>query len=279
MAENNNDGGCSSTGHADSEELDQAVNETLSKIKHKVLVFSGKGGVGKSTVSANLALSLARNGAKVGLLDIDFHGPTIPVLFGLQGYKSIQGRDGMLPYENGNLKVMSIPFLVGEDNSAMIWRGPMKMNIIKQLLGYVQWGELDYMIIDSPPGTGDEPLSVCQTIKDANGAILVTTPQEVAVSDVRRSISFCEKLEMPVLGVIENMSGFVCPKCGEVVDIFKSGGGRDMCQQMEVKFLGSIPLDPEIVDMADAGKLFVDAAKDSVAEKAFADILSKIEFA
>ena len=279
MAENNNDGGCSSTGHADSEELDQAVNETLSKIKHKVLVFSGKGGVGKSTVSANLALSLARNGAKVGLLDIDFHGPTIPVLFGLQGYKSIQGRDGMLPYENGNLKVMSIPFLVGEDNSAMIWRGPMKMNIIKQLLGYVQWGELDYMIIDSPPGTGDEPLSVCQTIKDANGAILVTTPQEVAVSDVRRSISFCEKLEMPVLGVIENMSGFVCPKCGEVVDIFKSGGGRDMCQQMEVKFLGSIPLDPAIVDMADAGKLFVDAAKDSVAEKAFADILSKIEFA
>ena len=279
MVDNNNDSGCSQTGHADSEELDQAVNDSLSKMKHKVLVFSGKGGVGKSTVSANLALSLAKTGAKVGLLDIDFHGPTIPVLFGLQGYKSIQGRDGMLPYENGTLKIMSIPFLVGDDNSAMIWRGPMKMNIIKQLLGYVQWGELDYMIIDSPPGTGDEPLSVCQTVKDANGAILVTTPQEVAISDVRRSVSFCEKLEMPVLGVIENMSGFVCPKCGEVVNIFKSGGGKEMCQKMEVKYLGSIPLDPTIVDMADAGKLFSEDNKDSVAGKAFADILGKIEFA
>lgn len=277
MAEKS-DSACGHAGHSDSEELDQAVKECLSKIKHKVLVFSGKGGVGKSTVSVNLALSLANTGAKVGLIDIDFHGPSVPVMLGLQGYKAIQGRDGMMPYEKGNLKVMSIPFAVGDDNSAIIWRGPMKMHVIKQLLGYVQWGELDYLIIDSPPGTGDEPLSVCQTIEDADGAILVTTPQEVAVSDVRRSISFCEQLKLPVLGVIENMSGFVCPECGKVVDIFKSGGGKEMCQQMEVKFLGSIPLDPGVVASGDAGKVFVQENSGSPTEKAFADIVAKINF-
>ncbi len=279
MAEDNNGSSCSHSGHADSEELDQAVKSGLNRIKHKVLVFSGKGGVGKSTVAVNLALALAKTGAKVGLLDIDFHGPSVPVLLGLQGYKSLQGRDGMLPYEKDNLKVMSIPFIIEKTDAAIIWRGPMKMNIIKQLLGYVQWGELDYLIIDSPPGTGDEPLSICQTIDDADGAILVTTPQEVAVADVRRSVSFCEQLKLPVLGVIENMSGFVCPECGKVVDIFKSGGGKEMCQKLEVKFLGAVPIDPRIVELGDAGKSFAHEGSDSPAEKAFAEVVSRIEFA
>ncbi len=276
MAENNGSS-CSHTGESNPEELDKAVQDCLRQIKHKLLVFSGKGGVGKSTVAVNLAKAFADTGAKVGLLDIDFHGPSVPVMLGLKGYQAIQGRDGILPYEEGNLKVMSIPFLVGQEDAAVIWRGPMKMHVIKQMLGYVSWGELDYLIIDSPPGTGDEPLSVCQTIEDADGAVVVTTPQDVAVADVRRSINFCEQLKLPVLGVIENMSGFVCPKCGEVVNIFKSGGGQEMCQQMEVKFLGSIPLDPQVVEMGDAGKVFSAEATSGPAQQAFAEIVQKLE--
>lgn len=269
---------CGNVNDSQADELAQDVKKCLEKIKHKILVFSGKGGVGKSTVSVNLASKLANSGAKVGLLDIDFHGPSVPVLLGLQGYKATHGRDGVLPYEQGNLKVMSIPFLLnGEDGAAVIWRGPMKMHTIQQLLGMVEWGELDYLIIDSPPGTGDEPLSVCQTIEDADGAIIVTTPQEVAISDVRRSVNFCEQLKLPVLGVIENMSGFVCPECGEVIDIFKSGGGEKMCQEMEVKYLGKIPLDPSVVNAGDDGNVFVEQNQDSPANDAFKQIIQKLD--
>jgi Mrp family chromosome partitioning ATPase len=233
----------------------QALARRMCQIEHKILVLSGKGGVGKSTVAVNLAFSLANAGKRVGLLDIDIHGPSIPRLLGL-GPSALQSRnDAMRPVEyNDRLAVMSIGFLLPEPDAAVIWRGPLKMNIIKQFLKDVDWGELDYLLIDSPPGTGDEPLSICQLIPDADGAIIVTTPQEVALADVRKSITFCRTVAMPVLGVIENMSGFACPKCGEVTEIFKSGGGEQMAGEMEVPFLGSIPIDARVVEASDAGK-------------------------
>jgi Mrp family chromosome partitioning ATPase len=233
----------------------QALAKRMGQIGHKILILSGKGGVGKSTVAVNLAFSLAKAGKRVGLLDIDIHGPSIPGLLGL-GPSAIQNRgDAMRPvdYSDG-LKVISIGFMLPDPDTAVIWRGPLKMNIIKQFLKDVDWGELDYLIIDSPPGTGDEPLSICQLVSDADGAVIVTTPQEVALADVRKSISFCRTLEMPILGVVENMSGFACPKCGEVTDIFKSGGGETMAREMDVAFLGSIPIDAHVVQACDAGK-------------------------
>ena len=233
----------------------QALAMRMGQIGHKILVLSGKGGVGKSTIAVNLAFSLAHVGKLVGLLDIDIHGPSIPRLLGLD-HPPIRSRgDAMLPVDySGRLRVMSIGFLLPEADRAVIWRGPLTMRLIKEFLKDVDWGELDYLVIDSPPGTGDEPLSVCQLIPDADGAIIVTTPQEVALADVRKSISFCGEVGMPVLGVIENMSGFVCPKCGEVTDIFKSGGGERMALELGVPFLGSIPIDPRVVQACDAGR-------------------------
>jgi ATP-binding protein involved in chromosome partitioning len=207
----------------------EALARRMGQIAHKVLVLSGKGGVGKSTVAVHLARSLARAGKRVGVLDIDIHGPSIPRLLGLDRLAAETRRDPMSPVDTSDgLRVMSIGFLLPEDDRAVVWRGPLKMRLIKEFLGDLDWGELDYLVIDSPPGTGDEPLSVCQLIPDADGAIIVTTPQEVALADVRKSISFCREVGMPILGVIENMSGFVCPKCGAVTDIFKSGGGKRM---------------------------------------------------
>ena len=248
----------------------QALAKRMCQIGHKVLILSGKGGVGKSTVAVNLAVSLANAGKRVGLLDIDIHGPSIPKLLGL-GPSAIQGRnDAMRPVDySDRLRVMSIGFLLPEPDAAVIWRGPLKMSVIKQFLKDVDWGELDYLIIDSPPGTGDEPLSVCQLIPDADGAIIVTTPQEVALADVRKSISFCRTVAMPILGVIENMSGFVCPKCGEVTDIFKSGGGEQMALEMGVAFLGSIPIDASVVQASDAGRPCVGELGDTGASAAF----------
>jgi len=233
----------------------QALARRMCQIEHKVLILSGKGGVGKSTVAVNLAFCLASAGKRVGLLDIDIHGPSIPGLLGL-GRSAIGSRsEAMRPVDySDRLRVMSIGFLLPEPDSAVIWRGPLKMSLIKQFLKDVDWGELDYLIIDSPPGTGDEPLSVCQLIPDADGAIIVTTPQEVALADVRKSISFCRTVGMPILGVIENMSGFVCPKCGEVTDILKSGGGKQMAVEMGLPFLGSIPIDASVVRAGDAGR-------------------------
>jgi Mrp family chromosome partitioning ATPase len=233
----------------------QALARRMCQIAHKILVLSGKGGVGKSTVAVNLALSLTNAGHRVGLLDIDIHGPSIPRLLGL-GRAALERRnDAMRPVDYGEkLRVMSIGFLLPDPDAAVVWRGPLKMGIIKQFLRDVDWGELDYLLIDSPPGTGDEPLSICQLIPDADGAIIVTTPQEVALADVRKSITFCKTVGMPVLGVIENMSGFVCPKCGEVTDIFKSGGGEQMALELGVAFLGSIPIDARVVEASDAGR-------------------------
>jgi len=255
----------------------EQIRKRVKQIKHQILVLSGKGGVGKSTVAVNLAVSLALAGKKVGLLDIDIHGPSIPKILNLEG-KTIQAAgDVILPIAMAeNLKVMSIGFLLRASSDAVIWRGPMKYQMIKQFLKDVDWGSLDFLVVDSPPGTGDEPLSIVQLLENADGAIIVTTPQEVALSDVRRCITFCGQLNLPVLGVLENMSGFVCPKCGEMTDIFKSGGGEKMAKQMNVPFLGRIPIDPQIVQACDSGRPFVYHYNQTETAKAFEKILNPI---
>ncbi|MDA8123635.1 MAG: iron-sulfur cluster carrier protein MrpORP [Deltaproteobacteria bacterium] len=250
---------------------DEALVRRMSDIKHKILVLSGKGGVGKSTVAVNLAVALGMEGMEVGLLDVDFHGPSVPTLLNLKGelLKSADG-GGIMPLEAaGGIKVVSLGFALGASDEAVIWRGPMKMGVIKQLLTEVEWGELDYLVVDFPPGTGDEPLSVAQLIPESDGAVIVTTPQDLSLHDVRKSINFCKQLHIPVLGVIENMSGLVCPHCGKMVEIFKSGGGEAMARQMGVPFLGRIPIEPQIVGGSDAGKPFVYFNRETEAAQAF----------
>ncbi len=234
------------------------LDRRLGKIKNKILVISGKGGVGKSTVAVNIASVLASEGKKVGILDVDIHGPSIPLMLGVHGATLYGEGEDILPITIGSLKIMSVGFLLKSHNDPVIWRGPMKMNMITQFLQDVKWGDLDYLIIDCPPGTGDEPLSVCQLIKNPTGAVVVTTPQNVAINDVRKSISFCNSLDLPVLGVIENMSGFKCPKCGEISNIFSEGGAEKMASELKVPFLGKIPIEAEIVVSGDSGRPFVD---------------------
>jgi ATP-binding protein involved in chromosome partitioning len=255
----------------------EQIRQRVKQIKHRILVLSGKGGVGKSTVAVNLAVSLALAGRKVGLLDIDIHGPSIPKILNLEG-KTVQAAgDVILPIAMAeNLKVMSIGFLLRGSSDAVIWRGPMKYQTIKQFLKDVDWGSLDFLVVDSPPGTGDEPLSIVQLLENADGAIIVTTPQEVALSDVRKCITFCGQLNLPVLGVLENMSGFVCPNCGQKIDIFSSGGGEQMSRQMNVPFLGQIPIDPQIVQACDSGRPFVYHYNRTETAKAFEKILNPI---
>jgi len=251
------------------------VRHRMSQIQHKIVVLSGKGGVGKSTVAVNLAISLSLAGKRTGLLDIDIHGPSVPTLLNLKGQMAHSAMDAILPIEVGaNLKVMSIAFFLASQDDAVIWRGPMKYQMIKQFLKDVEWGELDYLIIDCPPGTGDEPLSIIQLLENADGAVVVTTPQEVAVSDVRKSITFCRNLHLPVLGVLENMSGFVCPKCGGVTNNFKSGGGENMALEMSVPFLGRIPIDPQIVEACDSGQPYVEKYSQSQAAQAFSEAVA-----
>jgi len=255
----------------------EQIRKKVKQIKHQILVLSGKGGVGKSTVAANLAVSLALAGKKVGLLDIDIHGPSIPKILNLEGKEIHATGDVILPLEMlENLKVMSIGFLLRGGNDAVIWRGPMKYQMIKQFLKDVDWGNLDFLIVDSPPGTGDEPLSIVQLLENADGAIIVTTPQEVALSDVRRCITFCHNLNLPVLGVVENMSGFVCPKCGQRTDLFKSGGGEIMANEMHVRFLSRIPIDPQIVEACDSGRPFVYHYNQNQTAKDFEQVLNPI---
>ena len=249
---------CSATSAAPGEETeDQRLKRRMGRIHHKILVMSGKGGVGKSTVAVNLAVSLQRAGQRVGLLDVDIHGPSIPQMLRPADPRILSEDGALLPLVCEGLLIMSVGFLLQNSDEAVIWRGPMKMTLIRQFLQDVAWGDLDYLVIDLPPGTGDEPLSVCQLAAPVSGAVIVTTPQQVSTADVRRSIRFCQKLEIPVLGVVENMSGFVCPKCGEVTNIFKTGGGERMAAEMQVPFLGRIPLDPRITLACDAGAPFV----------------------
>jgi len=251
--------------------------ENIQNVKHKILVMSNKGGVGKSTVAVNLALRLTIKGMRVGLLDIDIHGPCIPKLLGLEDMHLVGDGKKIQPVSyTTNLKVVSMGFLIGDKESPVIWRGPIKMKAIQQFLEDVEWGMLDFLIIDSPPGTGDEPLSIAQLIKDIDGVIIVTTPQEVALLDSRKAVNFAKKLNIPVLGIIENMSGFICPHCGKRTDLFKTGGGEKAAKQMKVPFLGKIPIEPEIVLSGDEGKPFVGEQRDSQAVKVFNEMVDQI---
>jgi len=256
----------------------QALAARMGHIRQKILVLSGKGGVGKSTVAVNLAMALAQSGKKVGLLDVDLHGPSVAKILGLDGQQlGIAADGGIEPLAyTANLKVLSIAFMLASKNDAVVWRGPMKYNVIRQFLKDVVWGDLDYLIIDSPPGTGDEPLSVAQMVGKGAAAVVVTTPQDVAVADVRRSVSFCKMLELPVLGILENMSGMLCPHCGKVIDVFKTGGGEALAKEMAVPFLGRIPLDPTVVISGDSGSPFVDSMPDGGAAHAFASAVACI---
>jgi ATP-binding protein involved in chromosome partitioning len=264
-------------GDDDQEIIDQLrLNDRMGRIAHKILVLSGKGGVGKSTMAVNLAVSLTLQGKRVGLLDVDIHGPSVPKMLGLEGQALRTEGQTMLPVELGALKVMSVGFLLRNPEDALIWRGPMKMAVIKQFLMDVAWGDLDYLVIDSPPGTGDEPLSICQLIENADGAVVVTTAQEVALAAARKSITFCRRLDLPVLGVVENMSGFLCPHCGDRVEIFGTGGGERLAKEMKVPFLGRIPIEPEVAVSGDAGLPYFLRYTDTAAGKAFAEIVRPI---
>ena len=239
-------GNCSSCGHKCEDEGDRKMRAALSKIKRQIVVMSGKGGVGKSTVSANLAMALSMEGFKVGLLDVDFHGPSIPKMVNMESEQPLSDGEMIEPITAGTLKVISLGMMLDAPDSPVIWRGPMKIAVVKQLLGEVNWGELDFLVIDCPPGTGDEPLSVCQNLLESGEAIIVTTPQQVAATDVAKSLNFCNQLGFPVSGIIENMSTFICPKCGEVTAIFSTGAGEALAAKYNVPFLGKLPLDPAI---------------------------------
>jgi ATP-binding protein involved in chromosome partitioning len=258
------------------DEAQLKVDQNIASIKNRLLVFSGKGGVGKSTIAANLALAFVRKGLKVGLLDVDIHGPNLAKMLGVEDKRLDVSSKGIAAVDvNDKLKLVSMAFLLQEPSLPVIWRGPMKMKVIQQFLGEVMWGTLDWLVIDSPPGTGDEPLSVAQLIP-ATGGVVVTTPQEVSLMDSRKAIQFGFKLGLKMFGVIENMSGMVCPHCGKKIALFKEGGGEMAAQEMHVPFLGKVPIDPEIVTLGDDGKAFVEALPESSASKALLEIADKI---
>lgn len=263
----------------ESKKVDEEIRiaENLQKIKHRLLVFSGKGGVGKSTVAANLGLALSERQLKVGLIDVDIHGPNLAKMLGAEG-KRLEPSEGnrIIPAKiTMNLSVVSMSFFLQTADNPVIWRGPLKMKLIQQFLGDVVWGELDWLVIDSPPGTGDEPLSIAQLIP-ATGAIIVTTPQEISLMDSRKAVNFARVLKLNIYGIIENMSGLECPHCGKVIELFKTGGGERTAKGLGVPFLGRIPIDPEIVQLADDGKPFVTHRPDSAAAKAFNEITDRI---
>lgn len=258
----------------------QMLKLRMSKVKHKIAVISGKGGVGKSTVTVNLAMAFAMQGYanSVGILDADIHGPCVPKMLGLRGQRLQANPIGVFPVMGPlGIKVVSMDFLISSDDAPVIWRGPLKMRAIQQFLSDMMWGELDFLFIDLPPGTGDEPLSVMQLIPDMDGVIIVTIPSEVSQVVVKKAVTFARQLDIPVIGIIENMSGFVCPKCGTKTDIFKVGGGQKISEDLSVPFLGSIPIDPEICRDSDNGMPFITEHTGSPATKAFMEIVKKIE--
>ncbi len=260
----------------ESDDRDARISRSLKRIKKKFVVMSGKGGVGKTSVSVNLALALANRGLKVGLVDVDIHGPDVPRMLGLRDKvkENVEGRIIPVPYSD-NLSVISIESMTMDVDSAVIWRGSMKHSTIKRFLGDVEWGELDYLIIDSPPGTGDEPLTVAQTIRDAQ-AVIVTTPQEVALADVRKSISFCRTVYMDIFGIVENMSGLECPHCGKTIDLFGKGGGEKTAINSSNRFLGKIPFDAKLVVCGDHGISFQEKYAETAMAKAFFEITEKM---
>jgi Mrp family chromosome partitioning ATPase len=257
-------------------EQNAAVNDSLKKIKNKMIIMSGKGGVGKTSTSVNLSIALANKGYKVGIMDVDLHGPDVPRMLGLKGMLDVSQSRKLRPIaRTENLKAVSIESLTMSKDDAIIWRGPIKFSAIKQFIGDVDWGELDFLIIDSPPGTGDEPLTIAQTISDAK-AIIVTTPQEVSLADVRKSINFCKTVNMNIFGLIENMSGFTCPHCGENVEIFGTGGGERTAMSTGIRFLGKIPMDPKVVSCGDRGESIQEVYGDSPVSKAISDIADQV---
>ena len=256
----------------------QTLRIRMGKIKHKIAVISGKGGVGKSTVTVNLATAFAKSGHTVGILDADIHGPSVPRLLGLTGQEVKVGPPGAFPVPGPlGIKVISIDFFLPEERTPTIWRGPLKMRAIRQLLTDVVWGELDILFIDLPPGTGDEVLSIAQLLPEIDGVLIVTMPSELSRAVVRKAITFAERMGMPIIGVVENFSGYVCPSCGEEVDIFQAGSGKRMADEAGVPFLGKIPIDPKVSGASDRGIPFVIEQPDSPASKAFAEIVVKVE--
>jgi ATP-binding protein involved in chromosome partitioning len=258
-------------------ERDTLVKEKLSRIRRKILVMSGKGGVGKSTVAAYLALLLSERGYRVGLLDVDLHGPSIPHLLNIRGGLDVSQEGVVSPYRfSSHLRVVSIGMLLGQKDVAVIWRGPLKISAIKRFISDIEWGAMDFLVIDSPPGTGDEPLTIAQTIPDAE-ALIVTTPQEISLVDVRKSIDFCRQVRLKIIGVVENMSSFSCPHCGKKIAIFGAGGGARMAEEMGIPLLGAIPMDPEMVNRGDRGELVAMIRKgDTEVNNAFDRVLDRI---
>lgn len=259
------------------EEVTTLIEDTMSSIKHVIIVGSGKGGVGKSTVSANLAWALAINGYEVGVLDADLNGPSLGKMLGIEDEKNPASmNDKIQPITKNGIKIISISSFIAGPDEAIVWRGPIKGSVIRQFLSEVEWGELDYLIVDLPPGTGDEALTVAQSLPNSDGIIIVTTPQDVALLDSRKAISFASLVNLPVVGIIENMSGFTCPKCGETIDLFKKGGGEKTANELKVNFLGAIPIDNKIVDTCDTGDSYVYKHGKTEAGKKFFEVVDKI---
>ena len=255
-----------------------AIKKRMGKIKHKLAIISGKGGVGKSLVTVNLATFLANNGKQVGIFDADLTGPCVPKMLGLKGNRLDAGPDGIGPAEGPlGIKTVSMDFLLPSDESPVIWRGPLKMGAIRQFLVEVNWGTLDYLLVDLPPGTGDESLSILQLLPEMDGVVIVTIPSEVSQAVVKKAITFARKMNVPILGIVENMAGMICPHCGQMIDVFSKGGGEKVSDEMGIDLLGSIPLDPRVSTDSDIGVPFVISHPNSPAAKAFSQIANKIE--
>lgn len=260
-------------------EQQEMLKMRMGKVKHKIAVISGKGGVGKTVVTVNLAMAFAKRGmsGRIGILDADIHGPCVPKMLGLKGQTLQVGPPGIFPAIGPlGMKVVSMDFLLPNQESPVIWRGPLKMAAIRQFLSDVVWGELDLLFIDLPPGTGDESLSVMQLLPEMDGVVIVTIPSEVSQDVVKKAVTFARQLNVNVIGMIENMSGFVCPNCGAKVDIFKVGGGEKMSKELGVLFLGGIPIDPSICEDSDRGSPFIVGHPNSSATEAFTRIVEKI---
>lgn len=258
----------------------ELIKTRMGRIEHKIAVISGKGGVGKSLVTVNLAAGLAMNGRadEVAILDADLTGPCVPKMLGLKGERLGVSPAGMFPVTaDVGVKVVSMDFLLPTEESPVIWRGPLKMSAIRQFLANVAWGPLEFLLIDLPPGTGDESLSILQLLPEMDGVVIVTIPSEVSQSVVKKAITFARKMNVPIFGIVENMSGMVCPHCGEVVDVFSRGGGRKVADEMGVEFLGSIPLDPRVSADSDEGVPFIRKHPDLPASQAFMKVVEKIE--
>ena len=271
------DGLCSSC--ADKKSCDdpralQNKTDPMTRIKHKIVIGSGKGGVGKSTVTVNLAATLQSRGFKVGILDADITGPNIPKLLGIEDQKMMAGPEGLEPADAAGIKAVSMALLLKSRDSPVVWRGPMKMSALKQFVSDVHWGDLDFLLVDLPPGTSDEPISVAQLVFGLDGVIIVTTPQEVALLDSRKAVNMFLMMDVRVLGIVENMSGLICPHCGEKIEVFKTGGGEKAAEELDVPFLGSIPLDAEIGRLGDMGKTFTE--NKTSAAKAFDKVVDAV---